>query len=167
MRKALGGLGVKDAFYGSLEKGTRDASGLVGRIKASGSQIVFYSGSASDAGLLARQLHDANVRASLMGGASLASDEFASAAGGGADGSLMVFPQDPKSRPAAADLLRNFRARGVEPGAYVFYAYAAVQIVQQAVSATETTDSVRMAATMHDGRGLQNRLGQYLLQSKR
>ena len=95
-------------------------------------------------------MREANARAILMGGDALASDEFVAAADGGADGSLMIFPQDPKTRPAAADLLRRLRAKGIEPGAYVFYAYAAVQVVQQAMSRSQSVQSAQIAAAMHD-----------------
>ena len=166
VRKALARAGLRDAFYGSIEKGSRDFSGLVGRIKTSGAQAVVFGGSATEGGLLIHQLREANVRATFLGGAGLASDEFAAQAGAAADGALLVFPQDPKSRPAAADLLRRFRAKGIEPDALVFYAYAAVQVVQQAASAAKSLDPKTLAATMHGGRTFATVLGDLAFDAK-
>ena len=159
VRRLLGKAGVRDAFYGSVESGTRDVSGIVGRIKASGAQVVFFGGSASLGGIFSKQLHDANVHATLMGGAALASDEFATAASGGADGAMTVFPQDPKTRLAGADLLRRLRAKGIEPEFAAFYAYAAVQVVQQAMSTTGSRDPKTLASAMHSGQVFKTVIG--------
>ena len=165
-RKLLGKAGIHDVLYGSVESGTRDVSGIVGRIKTSGAQVVLFGGSASLGGVIAKQLRDSNAHALLLGGAALASDEFAAAADGGADGSMVVFPQDPKTRPAGADLLRRLRARGAEPDAYVFYAYAAVQVVQQAMSTANTREPKAIAAFMHSGQVFKTVLGDVAFNEK-
>ena len=159
VRTRLGKAGVRDAFYGNVESGTRDVSGIVGRIKMSGAQVVVFGGSAAVGGLIAKQLRDANAHAFLIGGAALASDEFAAAADGGADGSMTIFPQDPKTRAAGADLLRRLRAKGTEPEAYVFYAYAAVQVVQQAMTTANSADPKTLAAAMHSGQVFKTVIG--------
>ena len=159
VRKLLGKSGVRDAFYGSAENGTRDVSGIVARIKASGAQVVFFGGSASLGGTIAKQLRDTNAHAILMGGAALASDEFVATADGGADGSMTIFPQDPKTRPAGAELLHRLRGKGIEPEAYVFYAYAAVQVVQQAMSGIDSLDPKTLAAAIHSGQVFKTVIG--------
>ena len=159
VRRDLGKAGIKDVFYGSADRGSREFSNLAGRIKASNAQFVFFGGTAADAGLLARQLHDANAHVTLMGGDELASDDFATYAGSAAEGAVMVFPQDPKSRPTAADLLRRLRGKSIEPDTYVFYAYAAVQILQQAAKAAGSLDPVKIAAEMHSGHEFDTVLG--------
>ncbi len=166
VRTALGKAGVADTYYGSLEKGTRDMSGLVGRIKASGAQVVVFGGGPLEAGLLMRQLRDAGSRATLIGGSALASDDFAAAAGTAADGAMLVFPQDPRTRPAAADLLRRLRSRGQEPDAYVFYAYAAVQVIQQAMEASRSVEPAGIAAAMRGGVVFKTVLGYFSFDAK-
>lgn len=159
VRADLNRAGVREVFYNGVDKGTRDYGGLVGRLKAASAQVVFFGGSGADAGLLARQLRDANARAILMGGDDLASDDFVAHAGNAAEGSIMIFPQDPKTRPAAAGLLRRLRDRGLEPGAYVFYAYAAVQAFADAAQRAGSTDPAKVAAELHGGRPFDTVLG--------
>ncbi len=166
VRKGLAGAGIREAFYGSLEKGARDLSALVNRIRTSGAQAAFFGGSAAEAGVLARQLREANLRLTFLGGAALASDDFATSAGPAAEGTVMVFPQDPKSRPAAADLLRRLRGEGIEPDALVFYAYAGVQVIRQAVDGAKSLDPKAIAATMHDGRVFRTVLGDIAFDTK-
>ena len=151
VRRTLAAGGVKDVLYAGIDKGSRDFSSLVARIKASGAQVAFWGGTQTEAGLLARQLHDAGAAAVLMGGIALASDDFATLAGGGAEGALMVFPADPRQKLEAADLFRRLAAKGLEPGAYTANAYAAVQVVQQAAAAAGSLDPGALAGAIHNG----------------
>ena len=159
VRQRLGQVGIRDVYYGSFEKGSRDVGALAGRIKASRADLVVFGGAAADAGVLAKQLREVGSRAVLLGGAAMASDDFASAAGPAADGALVVFPEDPRSRPAAADLLHRLQAKSIEPDFPVFYAYAAVQVIAQASSAVGSLEPGKIAAAMHDGRSFATVLG--------
>ena len=159
VRQALRADGVRDVLYAGITKGDKDFASLVGRLKASGTRVAFWGGTQTEAGLLARQLHEAGAPVVLMGGVGIASDEFATLAGPGAEGTLMVFPADPKQRPEAADLLRKLAARGTEPAAYVFNAYAAVQVIQQAVEAAGSLDPAALARVMHEGQPFRTVLG--------
>lgn len=166
VRKDLAGDGVREVFYGSVEKGTRDYPGLVSRLKAANVQIAFWGGTQTEAGLLVRQLRDANAKITLMGGVGIASDEFAGLAGPAADGTLMVFPRDPRRRPAAADLLRRLRAKGLDPDGYTFYAYAAVQVVQQAAAAAKSLEPAALTTAMHSGMTFRTVLGDIAFDAK-
>ena len=157
---------MREVFYGSLEKGTRDFTGLAQRLKLSGAQVAFWGGTATEAGLLARQLRDANARLTILGGPAMASDEFASLAGQAADGTLMVFPEDPRQRPSAADLLRRLKARGLDPDGSVFYAYAAVQVLRQAADAAHSLDPATLGATLHSGMTFTTVLGDLAFDEK-
>ncbi len=159
VRQALRTAGVRDVLYAGITKGDKDFGPLVGRLKASGARVAFWGGTQTEAGLLARQLHDAAAPIVLMGGVGIASDEFAALAGPSAEGTLMVFPTDPKQRPEAADLLRKLLAKGVEPAAYTFNAYAAVQVVQQAADAAGTLEPTALARVMREGRPFKTVLG--------
>ena len=166
VRHSLSGTDAKEVFYGSLEKGTRDYPGLVARLKTSGAQAVFWGGTQTEAGLLAHQLHDANSRIVLMGGFGIASDEFATLAGPGADGTLIVFPQDPRRRPAATNLLRRLQAKGVDPAGTTFYAYAAVQVFREAARAATSLDPSQIAAAIHSGMVFKTVLGDLTFDAK-
>ena len=165
VRKDLAAGGVHEVFYGSFERGSHDLAGFVARLKASGAQIAFWGGGAGDAAILVRQLHDSGAHVTLMGGMAIASDEFAGA-GAAADGTLMVFPRDPRRNPAAASLLKRLQARGLDPDGTVFYAYAAVEILKQAAAAAGTLDPARLATTMHSGITFKTVLGDLAFDSK-
>ena len=165
-RKLLSKAGVDDSFYGSFDKGTRDLSALANRIKNSGAAIVVFGGGPTEAGLLIRQLRDVNARATLIGGSSLASDDLPSSAGNAAEGTLVVFPRDPLTRAAAADLLRRLRAKGQEPETYVFYAYAAIQVVDEAARTAQSLDPLKLAEAMHSGRQFATVLGNLVFDAK-
>lgn len=158
-RKALAAGGVRDVLYAGVDKGDKDFAPVIARLKASGGRVAFWGGTQTEAGLLARQIRDAGLPTVLMAGVGIASEEFATLAGPGAEGTLMVFPGDPKERPEAADLLRKLTARGIEPSAYAFNAYAAVQVVHQAAQAAGSLDPQALARAMHDGRVFRTVLG--------
>jgi branched-chain amino acid transport system substrate-binding protein len=135
-------------------------------VKASGARIAFWSGGATEAGLLARQLHDAGATVTLMGGAGIAGDDFAALAGPGAEGTLMLFPRDPRQRPEAADLARRLGAGGLAPDAYAFYAYAAVEVIHQAAEAAHAIAPGDLARVMHSGMVFHTVLGAIAFDAK-
>ena len=104
---------IADVLYAGVDKDGDDAT-LVGRIKAAAADVVYWSGDGSDAGQLVKEMRAEGVRALFMGDNSLASDAFALAGGGAVEGTLMTFPPDPRQRPQAAAVVREFRARKVD-----------------------------------------------------
>jgi branched-chain amino acid transport system substrate-binding protein len=158
-RKRLLEVGVKEVLYDGVDKGEKDYSAIVARIKATGADFVYWGGLATEAGLIVRQMHDQGVNAVLVAGDGIASDDFAAAGGDAVDGTLMTFPIDPRNRPEAADVVKEFKARGINPEAYTFYAYAAVEVMQQAAQAADSLDPAAMAKVMHSGMRFKTVLG--------
>jgi branched-chain amino acid transport system substrate-binding protein len=158
-RSALLDLGVKDVLYDGVDKGEKDYSGIVARIKASGAEYVYWGGDASDAGLLVRQMRAQGVGAVLVGGDALASDDFSAAGGDAAERALMTLPPDPRNEPEAANVVKHFRARGIDPETYTLYAYAAVEVIDQAAIAAGSADPAAMAKLMHSGLPFKTVLG--------
>lgn len=151
VRAQLAARGITETFYGSLPSEPRDVSAPLARIRAAGAQIIVWGGGPGGAALVARQLHDTTPRLPLLGGGSLANEDFVQAAGTGTDGNFAVFAPDPKERPEADALLRRFRARGTEPYLFTFNAYAALQLVRAAATQAQSTDPARLAAALHTG----------------
>lgn len=166
VRKALTAAGKADAFSGSIADSAQNVGDLAGRIRKAETQIVVFGGGPASAALLARRLNGDKTAIPLIGGLALASDEFPNQAGASADGSMTLFPEDPQQRPAAADLLRRLKARKKETGAYVFYSYAAVEVIRQAAEATKSLDPARLAAHMHSGTTFQTVLGPIAFDAK-
>lgn len=150
-RKALAKAGVHDVLYEGLNVGEKDFSAIVSKIKSVDADIVFFGGVHTEGGLLVRQMRDQGVKAVLMGGDGIASQEFAAIAGPGVEGALMTFPPDPRLRPEAAAVVREFEARNYNPETYTLYSYAAAQVIKQGVEKAGSTDPAAVAKALHGG----------------
>ncbi len=159
-RKSLAAAGVKDVLYEGLNKGEKDYSAIVSKIKASGATIVYWGGVHTEAGLLVRQMRDQGVTAALMGGDGIASDEFAAVGGPGVEGAFMTFPPDPRNRPEAAAAVQKFKAKNFNPETYTLYSYAAVEIIKQAAEAAKSADPAEVAKFIHSGATFKTVIGE-------
>ncbi|MDW9433672.1 ABC transporter substrate-binding protein [Sinorhizobium meliloti] len=135
-RKAMNDAGLEEVLYEGINAGDKDFSALIAKMKDAGVSIVYYGGLHTEAGLLMRQMKDQGLKATLMSGDGMVSNELASIAGDAIGGTLMTFPPDPRRNPAAKDLVEKFRAAGFEPEAYTLYAYAALQVIAEAAKAS-------------------------------
>jgi branched-chain amino acid transport system substrate-binding protein len=159
LRARLAKAGIEDAVYGGTDKGTKDFSKLVGRIKSANADFVYWSGDGADAGLLIKEMRAEGVSAQLIGSDAIGSDEFVIAGGGAIEGALMTFPPDPRQRPDAAPVVQEFKARGIDPEIFTLYAYAAVQVLAQAAQTAGKFDPAKMAQAIHSGRVFKTVLG--------
>ena len=150
-RKALTAAGIHEVLYEGLNKGEKDFSAIVSKIKSVDADIVFFGGVHTEGGLLVRQMRDQGVKAALMGGDGIASQEFAAIAGPGVEGTLMTFPPDPRQRPEAAAVVKEFEARNYNPETYTLYSYADVQAIKQGIEKAKSTDPAAVAKALHDG----------------
>jgi branched-chain amino acid transport system substrate-binding protein len=166
LRGRLAKADIEDAVYGGIDKGSKDFSKLVGRIKAARADFVYWSGDGAGAGLLLKEMRAEDVQAQFLGSDAIASDEFAMAGGGAIEGALMTFPPDPRQRPEAAAVVQEFKARHIDPEVYTLYAYAAVQVLAQAAQAAGKFDPISMAKTIHSGRPLKTVLGMLTYDAK-
>ncbi|MBI1205104.1 MAG: ABC transporter substrate-binding protein [Rhodopseudomonas sp.] len=149
--KAMAKGGMKPVMYEGINVGEKDYSALVSKIKSSGAALVYWGGLHTEGGLIVRQMRDQGVKAPLMGGDGITSDEFAQIGGPGVEGTLMTYGPDPRKLPSAKKAVAEFRAAKFEPEAYTLYSYAAVQIVKQAAEAAKSLDPKKVAEKMHSG----------------
>jgi branched-chain amino acid transport system substrate-binding protein len=159
MKKALNAGGMKEVLYEGINTGEKDYSALVSKIKQSGADLIYFGGLYTEAGLIVRQARDQGVKAPLMGGDGITSDEYASVGGPGVEGTLMTYGPDPRNRPEAKAVVEEFRKKNFEPEAYTLYSYAAVQIFRQAAEAAKSLDPKKVAAEMHSGKHFKTVIG--------
>ena len=157
--KAIKAGGMKDVLYEGINTGEKDYSALVSKIKQARADLVYFGGLYTEGGLIVRQMRDQGVKAPLMGGDGITSDEFASVGGPGVEGTLMTYGPDPRNRPQAKAVVAEFRAKKFEPEAYTLYSYAGVQIIQQAATAAKSLDPKKVAAEMHSGKHFKTVIG--------
>ena len=143
--------GMKAVLNEGINTGEKDYSALISKIKQSGADLVYFGGLYTEAGLIVRQMRDQGVKAPMMGGDGITSDEFASVGGPGVEGTLMTYGPDARKNPAAKAVVAEFRAKKFEPEAYTLYSYAAVQIIAQAATAAKSLDPKKVAEKMHSG----------------
>ncbi|MFA6264713.1 MAG: branched-chain amino acid ABC transporter substrate-binding protein [Pseudolabrys sp.] len=157
--KALGKGGVKAVLYEGVNVGEKDYSALVSKIKSSNADLVYWGGLHTEGGLIVRQMRDQGIKAPMMGGDGITTDEFASVGGPGVEGTLMTYGPDARSNPAAKDVVAKFRAAKFEPEAYTLYSYAAVQIIKQAAESAKSLDTKKVAEKIHSGMTFKTVLG--------
>ena len=159
-RKYAKELGVKEVLYEGINIGEKDLSALVSKIKASGADLVYWGGLHTEGGLLVRQMRDQGVKAPLMGGDGIASNEYAAIAAAGAEGTLMTFGPDPRKHPEAKAVVAKFQAKQINPEAYTLYSYAAVEVIAQAAAAIKSSDPKKIAAEVRTGKPYKTVIGE-------
>ena len=159
-KKGLTKGGLKEVLYEGVNLGEKDFSALVSKIKASGADLVYWGGLHTEGGLIVRQMRDQGVKAPLMGGDGITSDEFASVGGPGVEGTLMTFAPDPRKRAEAKAIVEKFRAKKFEPEAYTLYSYAAVEIIKQAAESAKSLDPKKVAEKIKSGMKFKTVIGE-------
>ncbi len=150
-KKALNAKGVKEVLYTAYTPKERDYSALVSRLKEAGVEVIYVGGYHTEAGLILRQSREQGMKATLVGGDALVTNEFWQIAGDAGNGTLMTFASDPRRRPTAAAVVKEFKDKGIDPEGYVLYTYAAIQAWADAVKKAGTTDPKKVAAALHTG----------------
>lgn len=165
-RKAMTKGGMKEVLYEGVNIGEKDFSALVSKIKASGADLVYWGGLHTEAGLIVRQMRDQGVKAPMMGGDGITTDEFAAVGGPGVEGTLMTYGPDARKNPAAKAVVEKFRAKKFEPEAYTLYSYAAMEVIKQAAEAAKTLDTKKVAAQIKSGQKFKTVLGELSFDKK-
>jgi len=147
-QKALHAAGGKEVLATAYTPGEKDYSSLVSRLKEAGVTVIYIGGYHTEAGLIIRQAKEQGLKATLVGGDALVTNEFWQIAGTAGSGTMMTFPPDPRLMKTAADVVKEFKAKKVDPEGYVLYTYAAIQVWADAVKKAGTTDPKKVAAAL-------------------
>ena len=150
VKKALNAKGVQEVFRESITAGEKDYSALVSKLKRAGVDALFIGGYHTEAGLILRQMRDQDMDTVLMGGDALVTQEYWSITGPAGEGTLMTFSPDPRQNPAAADVVKRLKAKGVEPEGYVLYTYAAVQAWKEAAEKAGSIDAPAVVKALNE-----------------
>jgi len=147
-KKAMNKLGVKEVMYSPYTPGEKDYSAIVSRLKQAGVNLIYIGGYQTEIGLIKRQSTQQGLNAVVMGGDALVTSEYWQITGDTGEGTLMTFPSDPRIRPTATAVVKEFKDKGIDPEGYVLYTYAAVQIWAAAATKAGSTDPKKVAAAM-------------------
>ncbi|MFN7010674.1 MAG: branched-chain amino acid ABC transporter substrate-binding protein [Allorhizobium sp.] len=150
-KKAMNEAGVTEVMYEGVTTGDKDFSALIGKMKQAGVSIIYWGGLHTEAGLIIRQSADQGLKATLVSGDGIVSNELASIAGDAVAGTLNTFGPDPTLNPANKDLVEKFKAAGFNPEAYTLYSYAAMQTIAAAAKAAGSNEPEAVAEAMKKG----------------
>jgi branched-chain amino acid transport system substrate-binding protein len=151
-KKALNKAGTKEKLYEAYNKGDKDFTALVSKLKLNNIDIVYVGGYHQEAGLILRQMRDQGLKTVLMAGDALADKEFASITGPAAEGVLFTFGPDPRKKASAKAIVDKFKAKNIDPEGYTLYTYAAFQIWAAAAKKANSTDGKKVAAALKGGK---------------
>ena len=140
-KKAANKLGVKEVMYESINQGDKDFTALVSKMKQANIDAIYFGGYQTEAGLIVRQARDQGLKAPLIGGDALVTEEFWKITGPAGEGTLMTFAPDPRKVPAAKTVVDRFTAQGYNPEGYTLYTYAAIQAFK---TAAEQAKSIKL-----------------------
>jgi branched-chain amino acid transport system substrate-binding protein len=138
-------------LYEGVNTGEKDYSAIVSKIKESGADYLMWGGLHTEGGLIIRQMRDQGMKTVMISGDGITDNEFAQIGGPGVEGTLMSFGPDPRTNPAAKEVVAEFKAKGFDPQGYTLYSYAAVEILKQAAEKADSLDPKKVAEVMHSG----------------
>lgn len=142
-KKAANKLGVKEAMYEAINQGDKDFTALVSKMKQANINVIYFGGYQTEAGLIVRQAHEQGLKAPLIGGDAIVTEEFWKITGPAGEGTMMTFAPDPRKVPEAKAVVDRFMAQGYNPEGYTLYTYAAIQAFKDAA---EKAKSVKLDA---------------------
>jgi len=150
-KKNMNKEGKMEALYQPYVPGERDYTALVSRLKEAGISVIYFGGYHSEIGLIARQAKEQGLKATLVGPDSLTAKEFWQISGDAGEGLIFTFPSDPRTRPTAAAVVKEFKDKGIDPEGYVLYTYAALQVWVEAATKAGTLDGKKVSETIKAG----------------
>jgi branched-chain amino acid transport system substrate-binding protein len=150
-KKFMNKAGLEETLYTAYVPGERDYSALVSRLKAANINVIYLGGYQTEAGLIIRQAKEQGMKVTLISGDALVTSEFWQITGATGEGTMMTFASDPRKRPTAAAVVKEFQAKNIDPEGYVLYSYAAVQIWAEAAQKAGTVDPKKVAAELKTG----------------
>lgn len=160
-KKSLNDGGVTEVFYNSLTAGEKDLSALIQRLKADNAEVIYFGGYHPEGGLLARQLKDASVNATIIGGEGLSNTEFWSIGNEAAAGTLFTNASDASKNPNSADAIKALTDKGIPAEAFTLNAYAAVEVIAAGIEKAGGADDAEAVGTaLKDGQPVKTAIGE-------
>ncbi len=144
--------GGKPAMYEAITAGEKDYTALVSKLKQENIDVVYLGGYHTEAGLIVRQMRDQGMKTQMVSGDALVTNEYWAITGDAGAGTLMTFSPDPRKNPDAADVVKKFKDKGIEPEGYVLYTYAAIQAWAQAVKDAGSVETEAVQKALHAGK---------------
>jgi branched-chain amino acid transport system substrate-binding protein len=118
-------------------------------MKQANIDAIYFGGYQTEAGLIVRQARDQGLKAQLIGGDALVTEEFWKITGPAGEGTLMTFAPDPRKVPAAKAVVDMFLRDGYNPEGYTLYTYAAIQVFKAAAEKAKSVKVDDLSKALH------------------
>ncbi|BAU46856.1 ABC transporter [Sulfurifustis variabilis] len=151
-RKTLNKLGIRETLFEAYTAGERDYSALVSKLKSANIDLIYVGGYHTEAGLIVRQARAQGLKAPLMSGDALMTDEYWAITGPAGEGTLMTFSPDPARNPIARPVVEKFLKEGYKPEGYTLYSYGAIQAWVQAAEKAKSPKADAVAKALKSGK---------------
>ena len=159
-KAAINAGGIEEVEYNSLTPGEKDLSALITRLKAANVEVIYFGGYHPEGGLLARQLVDAGVKATIIGGEGLSNTEYWAIGNEAAAGTLFTNASDALKNPASADAVAVLKGKDIPPEAFTLNAYAAVEVLKAGIEkAGSAEDAAAVGAALKSGEPVATAIG--------
>ncbi|MDY7561562.1 branched-chain amino acid ABC transporter substrate-binding protein [Pseudomonas sp. 10B1] len=152
VKKTLESKGVKVAVFEGINAGDKDFSSLIAKLKQANVDFVYYGGYHPELGLILRQAKEKGLTAGFMGPEGVGNASISQIAQDASEGLLVTLPKSFDQDPSNKALVAAFAAKKEDPsGPFVFPAYAAVEVIADAITTTKSEDPAKVAAAIHAG----------------
>src|SRR5205823_306835 len=148
-KKAMNSAGLTETMYEAITQGDKDFAALVSKMKQANIDAIYFGGYQTEAGLIVRQARDQGLKAQLIGGDALVTEEFWKITGAAGEGTLMTFAPDPRKVPAAKAVVDTFMKENYNPEGYTLYTYAAIQVFKAAAEKAKSTKVDDLSKALH------------------
>ena len=146
VKHALDEAGIPVALFEGVTAGDKDFSALIAKMKKENVDFVYFGSYHPEMGMLLRQSAESNFNAKFMGPEGVGNSDISAIAGDASEGMLVTLPKAFDEDPKNAHLVEAFKAKGEDPrGPFVFPAYAAVQVMADAMKISKSTDPEAVA----------------------
>ncbi|WP_150306092.1 branched-chain amino acid ABC transporter substrate-binding protein [Pseudomonas saliphila] len=140
---------IEVALFEGITAGDKDFSALISRLRQADVDFVYYGGYHPELGLILRQAREQGLKAKFMGPEGVGNTDISAIAGEASEGMLVTLPKAFDEDPKNADLVQAFKDKNEDPsGAFVFPAYAAVQVIADGIKLAGSTDPFDVAEAL-------------------
>jgi branched-chain amino acid transport system substrate-binding protein len=144
LKEALKDRSTSLTFETSLTGNVVDVKPAVDQLRAAKPAAVYLATTPANAAALVKRAKEVGLDTTFVSGSAIGRPEFLQIAGGATEGVLSTTLADARSLPAAAEAVTRLRQSGSGTEGYTLYAYAAVQVLAQAIEKAGSTDLDRV-----------------------
>lgn len=149
VKDALDTAEIPVVLFEGITAGDKDFSALIAKLKKEDVDFVYFGGYHPEMGMLLRQSAENKFDARFMGPEGVGNSDISAIAGEASEGMLVTLPKAFDADPKNAHLVEAFKAKKQDPrGAFVFPAYAAVQVMADAMTISNSQDPEVVAETL-------------------